>query len=282
MISVYATNACGDSPQRDKNISTSTSTIPGSILGERYGLCSLVVNFNVAPVAGVTSYNWTLPPGSVLISGQGTNSISFTLPPAFVSGEICVNSSNGCASSATRCATIFGAPIRPATITGDNFACATDIKAYSVPPSYGATSYNWTVPPGSTVSSGQGTPSASVTFGATSGYVRSVASNACGNRGAVAYFVTISCRQGLFNDNFDVAVNPNPASESAYITLSGIAEAKVIVTITNVIGKDILKHTVNFVENETIPLDLSGYSKGIYLVTVQSGDYRKVTRLIVQ
>ena len=54
--------------------------------------------FSVNPVANATGYQWTLPAGANLVSGQGTNSISVDFP-ANSSGNIEVVANNGCGSS---------------------------------------------------------------------------------------------------------------------------------------------------------------------------------------
>lgn len=281
-LCVTANNACGSSTARCKTISKFTATTPGSIVGEKYGHCGSVVNLSVAAIANAVSYDWTLPAGVTNISGQGTNAISFSTPSGFTSGQVCVTSNNGCMNSASRCATIYGAPVRP-VIGGANFACPGETKTYFVNPSYGATTYTWTVPTGSTIVSGQGTPSIEVTFGSTAGYVRCTAINACGNRGAASLNITITCRQlNNVNNDFNVLVNPNPASESAIISLPGADDSKITVTISNVIGKDIFSESFAYKKDETIPLDLSKYAKGLYLVTVSNSEFRKITRLIIE
>jgi hypothetical protein len=55
--------------------------------------------FSVNPVANATGYQWTLPAGANLVSGQGTNSITIDFP-ASSSGNIDVVATNGCGSSA--------------------------------------------------------------------------------------------------------------------------------------------------------------------------------------
>ena len=51
--------------------------------------------FTVPLVTGAVSYTWTLPAGSVIQSGQGTNTIVATVN----SGQVCVVASNGCGSN---------------------------------------------------------------------------------------------------------------------------------------------------------------------------------------
>jgi subtilisin-like proprotein convertase family protein len=206
-ICVYANNACGTSLGRCKSISKFTATTPGSIIGNLYGHCNSVVNLSVNAVTGAVSYNWTLPANTTLISGQGTNAISFSTGTGFVSGQVCVTSNNGCLNSTARCATIYSAPVRP-VIGGENFACPGETKTYFVNPSYGATNYNWVVSTGYSILSGQGTTTSQVTFGANSGTVKCTATNACGNKGAASLSISISCLKTANLNNVDLIVQP--------------------------------------------------------------------------
>jgi hypothetical protein len=56
----------------------------------------------------------------------------------------------------------------------------------------GATSYTWSVPAGSTITSGQGTPSVTVTFGSATGNVSVTADNICGSSTAENLAVTVN------------------------------------------------------------------------------------------
>ncbi len=79
--------------------------------------------------------------------------------------------------------TISCAPDAPGTITGSSRVIInTTGEVYSIAPVPDATSYNWTVPAGATITSGQGTTSITVSFGTTSGNVSVRAENVgCGN-----------------------------------------------------------------------------------------------------
>ncbi|MES2285244.1 MAG: hypothetical protein V4547_06105 [Bacteroidota bacterium] len=57
--------------------------------------------------------------------------------------------------------------------------CAGQVRTYSIPVVPGATKYGWTVPAGTSITSGQGTTSISATFGNLSGSVCVDASNSC-------------------------------------------------------------------------------------------------------
>ncbi len=72
----------------------------------------------------------------------------------------------------------------PAAITGSSQVSYFQTTTYSVSAVSGATLYEWTVPPGATINSGQGTTSISVTFGSSAGSVCVSASGLCGTSNA--------------------------------------------------------------------------------------------------
>ncbi|MBL0340660.1 MAG: proprotein convertase P-domain-containing protein [Bacteroidetes bacterium] len=280
-LCVAAANACGSSLPRCKTITKTTSRTPGNILGQLTGQCQANVNLSVAAVAGATSYNWSVPAGTTLISGQGTNAITLTTNVGFVSGQVCVTAFNGCINSTSRCAVLYGAPAK-GVIQGVSTVCAGQTNLnYSVPAAFGATTYTWTVPSGSTIVSGQGTNAIVVTFGATAGNVAVTAKNTCGNRGTSTFPVTINCRVSGVENNFDILLTPNPASSNTEVHISGNIIEKAVVTVTNVLGKDVYMENVVLDQKQLFSLNLTGLSKGIYLVTVTSGSNKKSVRLVV-
>lgn len=67
----------------------------------------------------------------------------------------------------------------PITSSGTTTFCAGQTRTYSIPAVPGATKYGWTVPAGTSITSGQGTTSINATFGNISGSVCVDASNSC-------------------------------------------------------------------------------------------------------
>ncbi|NCA77551.1 MAG: hypothetical protein EOM90_14560 [Alphaproteobacteria bacterium] len=68
----------------------------------------------------------------------------------------------------------------PAAISGNITPCVNATGAiYYITPILGATGYNWTVPPGATISLGQGTNSITVTFGTSDGLICVAPFNGC-------------------------------------------------------------------------------------------------------
>lgn len=139
-----------------------------------------IATYNIDPVAGADSYQWTMPVGATLVSGQGTTEITVTYGPTYNNGFITVASvTNACGVSPLfysinvrgyrpNLPTIAEGPV------GNVCAYIGTPVTYSVEPASGAISYLWSVPVGASIVSGQGTTSISVLFSASfrSGSIR--------------------------------------------------------------------------------------------------------------
>lgn len=164
---------------------------PGQINGPAQ-LCAPTgqqITYSVAAVPGAFAYNWTVPTGTIIVSGQGTNSIVVRWPFAAIhaglTGNICVSTVNSCGVSNASCLNIsvqLTIPVRPQTISGNSLACDGDMVVYSVAAVNRATGYNWTVPTGAQIISGQGTNMISVLYNSSfnGGSITVNAANGCG------------------------------------------------------------------------------------------------------
>lgn len=83
-------------------------------------------------------------------------------------------------------------PSAAGPITGPNSVCQGSTATYSISSVSGATGYNWTVPTGATINSGQNTTSINVTFGTTSGSVTVTPNNSCGNGTPASLAITVN------------------------------------------------------------------------------------------
>jgi len=170
---------------------------PGPIASAGSVFCSATSeSFSVASVLGATDYTWSVPAGTVINSGQGTNSITVTL--GALSGEVCVVASNACASSPQSClaVSVNAPPAAPNTISGPvTIARGTAPNSFSVSPVPGATTYNWTLPDAGEIVTGTGTSSITAKFpcsSPTAGNIAVTAQNACGVSGASMMALTLT------------------------------------------------------------------------------------------
>ncbi len=144
-------------------------------------------SYSISAVSGATSYLWTAPAGAAIVSGQGTTSISVDYGCSAVSGSIQVTpqGAGGCTGTAATLPVTVATAGTPGAITGPGNVDPNEVGVvYSIAPVGGASGYTWSVPPGATITAGQGTTSITVTFGISTGAVQVVALNANNCAGA--------------------------------------------------------------------------------------------------
>jgi subtilisin family serine protease len=185
-LCVRAVNICGQSSNLCTSVVylTAIPAVPGAISGGSTGACvGNTVTYSIASVPFATSYEWSTPLNSTILSGQGTTSITVSYNAGTAaSGTVRVRAGNCRGNSNYSNLTVYGTPTAPGTISGiATGVCAGSTQTYSISAVNGATAYNWTVPAGCIINSGQGTISVSVTFGGAfvSGTIAVTASSVC-------------------------------------------------------------------------------------------------------
>lgn len=221
------------------NLNGGSTFIPGPIVGS-VSFCDFASEAYSISVAGATietTYLWTVPAGAVVTSGQGTNSILVTF--GNTAGNVSVAVSNPCETinvnlpvSSTSCIFYAGgindgfsltqtciaslngtSAFIPGPIIGSTTFCnfATESYSINVAGADASTLYTWTVPPGATVTGGQGTNSILVTFGNTAGNVSVNVSNVCETINVQLAVAPTSCLfyAGGVSDGFAFALAAN-------------------------------------------------------------------------
>lgn len=97
-----ASNACGQSATFGQSylLVQGYPDIPGTPQGESEVFCpEYSAVYTIDPVAGADSYIWSVPPGSIIINGQGTNTIIVKFFAFNGPGDICVDAVNSCGVS---------------------------------------------------------------------------------------------------------------------------------------------------------------------------------------
>ena len=204
-VCVTAGNACGTSLPNCQTITVDPAGVVGTV-GAITGPAAVCMNqpnvtYSIVPVTNATSYNWVVPAGTgTITAGQGTTTITVSFGSN--NGNICVDASNSCSSAPQNCLAVTVAPSAPAipgAITGVTTVCSGQSGViYSINSVANATTYTWAVPAGASVTAGQGTTQATVTFGSTPGTttVTVTAGNACGTS---------------LPSSINVTIDPNPA-----------------------------------------------------------------------
>ena len=188
-ITVTANNGCGSSSAQTLAITVNLLPAqPGPISGNTSVCHSTSQTYSISPVAGASTYTWTIPSGW---SGS-SNTNSITLVAGTLSGNITVKANNGCGAGPiqTLAVTANSTPATPGAITGNSPVCSGTSQIYSVSPVAGATTYNWTLP--STWTGTSSTDSITAIVGTVGGNIFINASNVCGTSPNRTYFVQLT------------------------------------------------------------------------------------------
>lgn len=302
IISVSAVSGCGKSTVRTLSLTTTLPSTPGAIAGPANACLIMNGSFTagkdttyfIRKVANATSFVWTVPTGSSIISRPGTGEndtlIVVRFSSTFTSGSISVRAVNGCGTSSTVSLSISKVlPSTPGTIstTTVNGNCPTKVYRFSISAlPAGAKSIIWTVPAGATIDSGQGGIRIRVSFPAKgtaySGSVTAAGVNACGNSSARSTTVKVTaCALARIPESIDsglfVEVAPNPSSDKFRIKAKSEIFKQIQVRVLDVQGKE---HKRFFMmPGETFELG-SELRSGMYMIESRQGGRVKISRAI--
>jgi hypothetical protein len=288
-LSVVALNNCGVSAPSTTQIIGAPDAI-GPISGRTDGVCRQNgFVYSISALDGATGYSWIVPTGATIVSGQGTTSITVNYGTLFSSGNVCVSASNAC-GVVSRCLFITAVPAVPPAIAGPAGVCRKAKNVvYTCTAVPGATTYNWIVPNGARVATGQGTTSITVNFSTTAGIVAVRAGNACGYSAYQNYPVTFVCREDVSGESLiegltETTAYPNPTSGKLNLAFTSVVpEKKYTVRIIDIPGKILLVQSGITQEglNENV-FDLSDKAKGIYFLNLEiEGVGTKTIKILV-
>lgn len=130
---------------------------PNVITGDSVVCKGRIYSYRSDTISSVYTYQWQLPYGWMLYSGQGTSQISVIAGSN--SGLLGVSIMDNCNTSLirTRSVTIFPDPITPTVIYGNETPCRGSEQSYYSNVVSGVQHYLWQVPSGYSIVSGQGT-----------------------------------------------------------------------------------------------------------------------------
>ncbi|MFT3909366.1 MAG: HYR domain-containing protein [Ferruginibacter sp.] len=303
-ITVQSVNDCGTGGVRSFTVTRSNPATPSLINGPtnvcaNIGGTGVPATYSVAAATG-TTFNWIVPAGVTGLTGQGTNSISFTYPAGFTSGSISVTATNGCGTSASR--TLAVTKLNPATPSNIDVIqtgfCPARTYSYtlaSMPAN--ATTVQWTVPADAIGFTGQGTSSITVSYPSTAviGNVTAQGINNCGvstirsvqvklpvcpvptfTKGSSELKQPVNV-EGKLKD-LSITVMPNPSLEDFNILIKKSTAVPVDMVITDLSGKIIEKRRISDL-NTSIRLG-NNFSAGTYIAHFVQGEQKKVIRLV--
>jgi hypothetical protein len=243
------------------------------------------ISYTIAAVATATTYNWTVPAGATITSGVGTTSITVDFGAGV--GDVCVNAENSIGVSADQCLVISAsnscgsAPSSPGNIEGLTEICASQTAvAFSISDVAGATTYNWKVPVGATITSGQGTTSVNVDFGVSAGKVCVNAGNEFGSSADQCLMTTLCEVTGVrkfTESSSQLKIYPNPVFNGKLTILGGFDWY----AIFDINGAKVMQSDVPVIKVETV-ISLDDFDKGVYFINVQRGEVILYERIIVE
>ncbi|HNS11382.1 MAG TPA: T9SS type A sorting domain-containing protein, partial [Bacteroidia bacterium] len=190
-ISVYASNCVGNSARRDFTL-TGLASHGNALVGPSF-VCpgTSDVPYYIAPVNGAQSYQWSVSAGDMTIASSNGPACTIDFGPGYTTGILTVTTTSPCGNFSKNY-TLYSAPNQPGGMTGPGSnLCGQTGVTYSISPVTGATSYNWTVPAGVTITANTGL-SITVDFGPAftgTGNICVSAVSACGSSVARCYNV---------------------------------------------------------------------------------------------
>lgn len=143
-----------------------------------------------------------------------------------------------------------------------------------------STTYTWTVPPGASITSGQGTNQITVSFGSTSGNVSVTETNSVSCKvGPLNLYVNVGSATGInqIAGNNQLTVYPNPTDGILHIQSTGVLQT---VKVLNSLGEIVQQFTLNA---SKLSIDLSSYPAGIYTLYLQEeGKISAVGKIVLR
>jgi hypothetical protein len=216
-IRVTALSGCGNSGLYIHYLAAQGPGTPTGISGPTE-VCSYIENgteavYSINPVTAASSYSWTVPAGAQITQYNGA-SINVTFNSNFISGNLSVRAVNNCGTGSARNITVGRTgPGMPGTISGPLNTCLYMPSAaypsglpatYSITKVSNASSYNWSVPAGITISNHSSTLTedmitANISNAFVSGNITVSAANFCGTSAARSIILKRSLTGGINN-----------------------------------------------------------------------------------
>jgi hypothetical protein len=200
-VSVNYSNSNGCSAPNPTVLNVTVNPLPGPA-GTISGPTSVCAGgsgfvYSVTPISNATGYFWILPFGAYITNGFNTATITVTFSSIASSGNISVIGFDGCGfgqQSPALAVTVNRIPAKPGEVHGPTNVCQGTTESYSVNPVQYAIDYEWTVPSGASIISGNGTTGITVQFStsAVSGYITVTAGNSCGTSGVDREYINVN------------------------------------------------------------------------------------------
>jgi hypothetical protein len=288
--STCASTTTATSP--DVNISVTANSVAsvsitvnpaGTIYSGQY------VTFTATPTNGGTTpqYQW-LNGGSPISGATNATYTSNTL----VNGDqisVRLNSSLTCAAPNPATSAVLTMNIQPNPSFATSISGPTNVTSnqanvtYTVPNEAGM-QYTWSVPPGATIISGQGTNSITVNFATASGNVTLVQTNPLGQSTTIDLPInvgaTTASRAAIEASLW--SIYPNPSKGDLYIETSNASGKIVSIEILDAAGQVIQREEPQVMSSQALKFDTQVTKAGIYFVKIQLEDIQFLKKIIIE
>lgn len=289
-VCVYATNNCGSSVSQCHAVNPQTKpTYDGKMNGpDSISVCQSNIQYSIEPTSGVR-YFWRVPATATLISGQYTPSISVSFGPGNSGDAVSVELrySNTCHDTLMRIIPLTYRSLEPATITGDKNICQNYTGKIYKASSTGSTSFSWSISgTGATIASGNGTNKVTI-----DGTMQTGTSQLCvvpekqSCKGLKScYQIRANACTGVeeFEESNFFTVFPNPGNGIYQLQFNENA-SQTTLNVYNALGQIVLSKTkLDISKDKPLEIDLTSFSKGVYLLEINSGEEQHKSRLVFQ
>ena len=204
---------------------------PGLITGNMETCLSDSVVFYVPVITAATYYNWNFTVPHTILANYNTNSVAVRFDTSMASIPITVRGQSvycglGPLSDTFYITANSQLPSAAGIISGISTVCqGRNNVEYSVPLIANAASYEWIVPSGVSIVSGQGSRTIYVNFSsnAVSGNIQVNGKNSCGNGSPSSFYVTVNILPAVSQANYaDICLNGSNILLNTGIPAGGI------------------------------------------------------------
>jgi gliding motility-associated-like protein len=179
----------------------------GPITGDTTVCLGDTVTFWIPWDSNAISYEWSVPAGDSILSGQGDSMIVVVIGPNSTGGQICVAMEDTCTTGPDTCISYsINQPAAPPSVSGAPQVCQNNSTWYTTSAAAGVTGYTWYLPPGASFLSTQDSSAIHVQFGSASGKVCVQVSDTCAVSDTTCMYVTVSAQPSLANAGPDKAI----------------------------------------------------------------------------
>jgi len=228
MITVTADNACGSSPAQSIAVTVDPLPAMPSVIAGNDTVCGASSQtYSISPIAGATSYTWSIPG-----TWTGSSAIeTITLNTDASSGTIMVHGSNACGNGPDEqlSITVQSAPSQPVLISADSIVCDGSMANISIVNDPQASSYTWTLPASWTGSST--TANMSAIAAGSGGVITVTENNSCGTSTSLVINAVVNPLPAVTVSSFGIVCD-----NDAPFALTGGAPAGGIYSGTGVTG----------------------------------------------